>query len=415
MNRIVIVVLLLLSYNAQAKIKLLQAKIYLKNGEFKDELIKPEQLQANSSEINVYEKDYKSKGVLSSSQIDSLITQQEKYVVKKKLLNLSSASDPSTRKLEVYHDDKGYTFYKSYGDYPTQLLSINQNEKLFFFIERNDTLELLVYKKYVTYHDNTKIFAENKSYIEQLRKSFQSTCITDRKLMNTRYKESEIVALYQLYLECLGFSSSSKKTEKKKFLSVNIDGGVIQQKTNFQKNINFNNGINLGSSTSPLFGFTINLELNNKYTLHVFSRYTRTKGNGSERMIIGTRNEIVYEVDVDLSRYLMGLGISRNLFSNNKNEVFVKFGGNVSWLNGRTNSLVKTQYFLDEVTVTNLSAFDTNRLFGSVFFNLGWRRNRYEASFQYETFSSSFNSLAIVANNRSYGIILSYRIIDKTK
>ena len=89
-----------------------------------------------------------------------------------------------------------------------------------FYIGKDSTFDLLIYKKYYTLYKGTEYPAENKKYLGQLSLYMNDCPSIQPKLQKTKYSSQSLENLFLFYYDCVNSSSEfHKKTER---LSVEI-------------------------------------------------------------------------------------------------------------------------------------------------------------------------------------------------
>jgi hypothetical protein len=97
-----------------------------------------------------------------------------------------------------------------------------------FYIKKDTSIELLIYKRYIKIEEERQLITENKSYIGQLA-IYLNDCEKIRSNLNTiAYKQNSLIKLFKEYYNCLQIEVAFKKEPKKTNVTLGaLVGGSI--------------------------------------------------------------------------------------------------------------------------------------------------------------------------------------------
>lgn len=126
-------------------------------------------------------------------------------------------------------------------------------DKDYFYIKKDTTFELLLYKRYLYKKDDNSIINENKAYLGQLEIYLKDCPGITTRLKNTAYRESDLNNLFKFYYEgTLSAIDFKKDVEKVKvetgllagvsLTSLKFSGSTFIIATDFNSSLNFSAG-----------------------------------------------------------------------------------------------------------------------------------------------------------------------------
>lgn len=112
----------------------------------------------------------------------------------------------------------------------------NVNEEANLYIKRNNTIELLLYKKYINVINGVTQIAERKDYITQLSDYLPECATVFDHIESVRYKKSDLVVMFKEYFKCTGNDVAYIETSEHIKSKFGILAGVQHTNAVFKSN-----------------------------------------------------------------------------------------------------------------------------------------------------------------------------------
>ena len=291
----------------------------------------------------------------------------------------------------------------------------NSDGRVNFYIKNNGKLELLVYIKYLTPHNNEYLVAEYNKYIFQLD-SYLDGCETiQAKLKNTSYNKSKLIELFREYYKC----SFSEPDFQKKMKKINIEIGLLTgisltslKFTSWSELFDYVVKTNYKTSRDFSAGLAINLVLpwsQSKFSIDndfLFSTYKfrNTIENIRDKNIytyITTELDYSYLKINNLVSYKYPIG---NVF------LFCKAGISNGFAVNETN-YKKTESFVYSVSYTSEGPAlkYTRKLETSLVFGTGIKYKKLSCEARYEKGNGMSDIINLTSSTSRYYFLLGYR------
>ena len=172
-------------------------------------------------------------GVLSSFKPNAIagfiINDKSQYISRE--INIDSTSI----KLDYLPDSgqpawkKDRVFLKYIVNSNVSLFSYEANDRIHFFIRQNGVIEELINHRYRTIYKGQGIVADNKMFVEQLKRYFKD-CSSIK--VNESYTEKSLTQLFVNYNQCTNHSSKIFSKKDKTILKVGVVAAVSYDKFN---------------------------------------------------------------------------------------------------------------------------------------------------------------------------------------
>lgn len=161
------------------------------------------------------------------------------------------------------------------------------NEEPNLYIEQNNKIELLLFKKYNTLINGVTQVAERKDYVKQLSEYLPQCPSAFNQIENIRYKKSELVKLFKEYFKCINENPAYIQTYEKIKSKFGVLAGLQHSNAVFKsnsvtfdeiENTTFNKPV---SFTAAVFADLILPRTLNKWSIYNELAYSYYKLNGS--------------------------------------------------------------------------------------------------------------------------------------
>lgn len=212
--------------------------ITLANGETIQGFIDYREWQSNPDKIT-FKSSIDRKGVsYSYEDLLGFSVQKEFYVSATFEIETSSTVTNNLDLSREFKTEKKKGFLKSLISGSKSLYLYKDNvAKRNFYIGKDDTFELLLYKKYLINEGTSEMQkADHKKYLEQLAGYFKSCPKVYTTLKNAEYKLKSLEKVFKSYYECTNEEFISRIIKKKPGYSFGVFGGINYSKISFSGN-----------------------------------------------------------------------------------------------------------------------------------------------------------------------------------
>lgn len=185
----------------------------------------------------------------------------------------------------------------------------------FFFKNKENKIEQLVYKRYLSESD---YYAYNNSFRSQINQNYKCESIDQNQLRKVDYKEVDLLKIFRKYNECnnsfVEFDSSKKSNKMKFHLSVRprLTNSKLTYKY-YTESIKFGNETAIGVGLEGEFVLPFN---KNKWAVIIEPTFQSYKANKKDYTN-------VYDVKVDLKTIEVPFGGRYYMFLNQNSKLFV--------------------------------------------------------------------------------------------
>lgn len=285
-----------------------------------------------------------------------------------------------------------------------------KDEKDYFYIKKDTTFELLLYKRYLYKKDDNSIINENKAYLGQLEIYLKDCPGIETRLKNTAYRQADLNKLFKFYYE----STLSGIDFKKDLESVKIETGLLAgvsltslkfsgptyfTATDFNSSVNFSAGL---YCEIILPRNQKKWSVNNELLLSSYdAKGTYEDGPEDNYTKITTELGYTYLKLNNLARFKYPIGHSY-LFLNGgiSNGIFLK----------ETNYKNTFTRFYSQETTKEEAAFDDPKKYEFGFiFGGGFKTGRYSLEARYEIGTGMSKVIAIAERTHRIFLLLGFR------
>lgn len=330
----------------------------------------------------------------------------EKYTVN---IDKSSNRETNLSKTRNPEFEEKTTFLKLIVDGGAKLFSYhNGNLSRFFFLDKNNSITALIYKKY---SKNGFTINENTLYKVQLRQLLKCSGLSSKKVS---YNKKSLKNYFLKYNQCKNPTTQVQDytvNETKSFLSINLKAGASFFDNNVKDATSLISTIDATiAGTSFKFGAELEYFLafdNNNWSIIVNPNYQilsdKTSITDINNPVLGT---IVYNLDYKSLETLVGF---RKYFDLNKNsEFFLDAGIN---FNFPLSSTFTVSY--ERINSTRTFEPSSNRYFSV---GAGYKFNKFALEARYYTRQDILGKTpAVESLLSSFSVMISYNVFNNNK
>jgi len=285
-----------------------------------------------------------------------------------------------------------------------------------FYINRDSSYELLIYKKYLKVQDEIDVVSENKTYIGQLIFYLQGCPALKSKLRNLKYAKKSLENLFvAYYTNCNSSGIKFQKKTEKTVTEVGLLTGLSLTSVTFKgngpkaaylENIDYKPSLNFSAG---LFFDAILSRNQGKWSLYNELNFSSYKFNGSfddyknefEYTIASTSIGYSYLKMNNMLRFKYPVG---NLF------LFVNAGISNGYALSEVNYRKEEQRFFSIVRVKEGKAInDTRKYEQGYILSLGTKLKRYSFEVRYEKANGMSVYRDITSSVTRYYFLVGYR------
>ncbi|WP_334125690.1 outer membrane beta-barrel protein [Empedobacter brevis] len=311
------ILLFLLTANLYAQIRFEEGYIVDNNNQKLEVLIKNIDWLNNPKTIEYKLNDTTSVVIGNINQIKEFgINNQSKYV--RADVNIDRSSEDlnyiSSSEEPEFKEEK--LFLKVLIEADASLYVYNDhNLKRFFYKNKGENIEQLVYKKYET---STNQYAYNKTYKGQIAQNFRCQNISNERIRKINYRDTDLVLLFTEINECKGSEITYNEDVQSKKVDFNlwIRPRLNNSKLDFKRD---SESVKFGNKSGFAFGIETEFVLpfnKKKWSLIVEPTYQSYKVNGTK---VGN----VDRATVDYKNIEIPFGVRHYFFLNQKSKIFV--------------------------------------------------------------------------------------------
>ena len=274
------------------------------------------------------------------------------------------------------------------------------NLKRYFFQQKDmPKIKQLIYKKYLSYHNQKDVTATNERYKYQLWKNLKCEKISQKEINNINYKKKSLVNIFIKYNNCTNskFTNIEEKIKRDLF-NLNFRPGILnsslstKHNNNKYNNINFDNELSfrLGIEAEIIFPF-----LKNKWSLILEPTYQYYK---TFKVIPYFKRKV--KVSVDYQSIEVPVGFRYYSLLNNNSKLFY----NLSY----TFDFSKSNYIDFEKSKSLDLKIESS---GNFNIGIGFKyKNKYSTELRYSLKRTLINYEGWDTNYKSLSLIFGYTI-----
>jgi hypothetical protein len=305
------------------------------------------------------------------------------------------------------------TFYKG----KKSLYHYFNHGKDYFYIRKDTTFELLLYKKYLFVQENNPlikenntIIKENKAYLGQLDNYLNDCQGIEDRLTKTTYKQAALDNLFKYYYETTQSEISFKKNIERASLETGALAGVSLTSLSFR-----------GPSYFTLTDYSLSVNFSAGLYCELILPRNQRKWSISNELIIsaydvsGTYND---GVENDYSKTTTELGFTY-LKINNLLRYKYPVGHAYIFLNGGISNgfIIKeinyknvvTKFYSSETNVEGVALEGTRKYELGFIFGTGLKTGRYSLEARYETGNGMSDYFTIKGRTQRIFLLLGFR------
>ncbi len=289
------------------------------------------------------------------------------------------------------------------------------NHKDYFYIKKDTTFELLLYKRYLYMQGENTVVNENKAYLGQLDIYFQDCPEIEAKLKKTAYKQSELDNLFKFYYTCTQTDISFKKNKEKMTPVFGILAGVSLTSLSFTgsspNHLFFTKG-DLSRSVNFSAGLYCDLILprnQRKWSIYnelflssycITGAYEKHEASGNYTTANAELGYTYLKLNT-LGRFRYPIGTSYLFFNGGISNGFV--------INETNYKNVYTKFYLEERTVEGVAIDDTKKYELGYIAGCGFSNGRFSLEARYERGSGMSNILDLTARTNRIFFLIGFR------
>ena len=281
----------------------------------------------------------------------------------------------------------------------------------YFYSTKTIPTEQLIYVKYIQADQNEEAerISENNEYKQQLYKNVKSEGITEKEILNLKYKKTDLVNYFSKYnnFNSTSDEKSDKKTSKKQFF-IKISAGVSVVSTTIMNamapelNVELDKKMvfKMGAEAEYILPFN-----KNKWSIFInplYQKYEVEKNYNAPNDFI-TNAQTPYNVKMEHTALQLAIGGRHYMFLNQNSKIFIDAAYSLDII-GKTNILYTNKN--NNSTIN----FDGN-LGKNLAFGLGYNfKNKFSAEMRFNTKNELVNYIAHSAKYSSIDFIFGYTI-----
>ena len=373
--------------------------------DYRDWDISPKEISFREDSISNLFKEF------TTQNISSFVVNNNKYI--SAIIKHEISSDITTNldyspKMKIKTDT---SFIKVIFDGEKKLYKYknSKSRKNTFYIEVNDKVQILIYKRYLVKDDERISIVENIKYKGLLSVYLSDYSKIGNKLKYTEYKENSLTKLFDNYYKSTNQSFKYKSKESKIKFEFGVSVGVINTALMFSgDDRSFLVNTQYSKSTDFIGGLSLNIVLPKSlsrlsiynevlYTSYVvdgsYSSDTRSYYSkiGSESIVIN--NLIRYSFPISASSFFINTGVSSSISISETNEL------ESTYLVGSQNPVK------NEVAIDSPRELELGLVFG-----LGTKFKKFSAEVRYIRGNGMSPYKLIGSKTNKYSLLINYQL-----
>lgn len=298
----------------------------------------------------------------------------------------------------LYRGEKSLYYYKS------------SNSKENFYFKKDNSFNLLEYKKYLTLQDGKRVIAENKKYIGQLALYLNDCKNINSKIERTSYNQKSMLELFQFYYNCSSSNNSFEKKLEKSHVEIGVLAGVSSTTLSFRSNsfdyiskAKFNPSVNF--STGVFFDIVFprnqgKWSLNNELLYSTYKSTTSYDKNSNYPIILSEIGYSYLKIN-NLLRFKYPIG-----------TLFIFLNGGIS--NGISINETNQRRAISNINMTNTIVegsvlYETRKYEQGLILGTGIKYNRFSLELRYEKGNGMSKYQDLKSLTKRYFLLLGYR------
>lgn len=277
----------------------------------------------------------------------------------------------------------------------------NRRDNDNFYIEMNNELMLLEYKKYFKLHENDKLVKENKRFIGQLSLYLDDCQELQPKLESATYNKKDLEKIFLSYYSCVEQELTFHKKSEPAKIEFGLQAGITNTILNFSK---YNNEFkyleesDYQSSLNPTFGLYLDIifpknqgkwSINNELAFTSFAIEGKYEDIRSEGMQTTIYTKMAYS-------HLKLNNMLRYRYPIGKLFIYGNFGISNGLVISETNEKIVEEKRYSIITTSEKAALDyTKKVEQSLLAGLGIKFKKLTAEIRYEVGNGISNVVTV--------------------
>lgn len=334
--------------------------------------------------------------------------------------SLNNTNDLSRSSILVFEKDQIFLQTLIKGNKSLYLYKNKYNRKEQFYIKKDSTFVLLMYKKYlkiIPYQSGVPeniIVSENKKYIGQLSLYFQDCPRVYSKIANTEYNLKSLVNLFNLYYDYTQSDISYQKKKEKLSLETGLFVGISETSLKFAYKFSpYLDKSKYNLSTDLTTGFFVNIKLprnQGRWSIYNEFMYSSYKINGyykdSSNYVHDTYNSTIgYS-------YIKMNNLFRYKFPINQSYIYLNAGISNGFAFSEINYLNKERVLFGVSTFNEGKAIEESKRYeigylvglGAIF------NNKYSLEFRFELGNGMSANQGLNSFVNRYFLLFAYKL-----
>lgn len=358
----------------------------------------------NSSEVNYRPEDIKSFAVDDEKYISA--------IVDKETTSTSIGSFDDNKEFNLVRDT---VFLQILVEGENSLYYLTENSRVRnFFLGRNDSIELLGYKKYYQEVNNKRKIFEIRQYRNQLARVISSCPKVLERTQTLRYKKSEMQSVFLSYYECNDDEVLFLKKVKKSVLTFGVYGGLSLTKLNFVGASNFKELVTAEFSLTPGYTLGTFFELTfprneNRLSLKTGLNIFGYSAKSTSLVEYSDTEYVENEYDLSYNYLRLTFQLKYKIFKGSF-DLFLSGGLSGGYTLNSTNFNKTTSFFFGDIRVRESKAVRETRIDEySWLAGFGIEKGKFGIEILHEQGSGMSNFIKLDSNLIRYHVLLNYR------
>ncbi len=281
-----------------------------------------------------------------------------------------------------------------------------------FYIDSDGGFALLPYKRYLSFRGGRQVIVENRAYLGHLSQYLNDCGGISTKLKGMRYRERNMVKLFQSYYDCSSLSPSFQVEMEKHRLELGVLGGtswtsvlffkdVIEfydylAEIPFEKSMDFSGGV---------FADWILARSQGRISIYTELLYTTFAINGSHEYVVTENDYTIRDVELAYNNWKINLS-GRYSYPVGRLHLFANLGAFAGIFNEKINrQTTKTKYYGPEQVNEGYALIVSKRNEWGTVFGVGARYGRFSLEYRRER----GGGISPVSNSKTQYVLLGFR------
>lgn len=284
-----------------------------------------------------------------------------------------------------------------------------------FYIKKDTTFELLVYKKYFIYRDGVNLIDENNRFLSQLSLYLYDCPTIQSKLKDLKYAKKNLENLFLVFYKCTNAEIKYHKKSEKNSIEFGILAGISMSTIKFSSSESFAYLVSADYSKSVNFttGLFINIVMprnNGKWSIANELNFTSYKVNGYYNDYKSINEYKVSNTSIGFS-YIKMINVLRYKYPIDKIFVFLNAGISNALAINKTNYLHQESKFFSQVRIIEDKAIKDVRKYEQGYtFGLGTKFKKYSFEFRLEKSNGMSSYVNLGSSTTKYYFLFGYEI-----